>query len=118
MPSSTPFLSIIIPAHNEESRLARTLDEILAFYQLAVLLQPKSSSLKMPALTGHWKLLVSMQAKIRVIIVLHDDKPGKGLAVKTGMLAARGEYRFICDADLSMPRGGNLPFYPSHVHKH
>lgn len=28
---------------------------------------------------------------------------GKGHAVKTGMLEARGEYRFQCDADLSMP---------------
>jgi len=31
------------------------------------------------------------------------ERPGKGLAVRTGMLAARGDYRFICDADLSMP---------------
>ena len=35
--------------------------------------------------------------------VLHEPRQGKGAAVKTGMLAARGEYLFICDADLSMP---------------
>ena len=28
---------------------------------------------------------------------------GKGGAVQQGMLAARGEFRFLCDADLSMP---------------
>jgi len=28
---------------------------------------------------------------------------GKGGAVKAGMLAAAGKYRFLCDADLSMP---------------
>ena len=28
---------------------------------------------------------------------------GKGVAVKHGMLAASGEYRFMCDADLAMP---------------
>jgi dolichyl-phosphate beta-glucosyltransferase len=28
---------------------------------------------------------------------------GKGLAVRRGMFEARGTYRFICDADLSMP---------------
>jgi len=28
---------------------------------------------------------------------------GKGWAVRHGMLSARGEYRFLCDADLSMP---------------
>jgi dolichyl-phosphate beta-glucosyltransferase len=31
-----------------------------------------------------------------------DSIRGKGLAVKHGMLIASGEYRFMCDADLSM----------------
>jgi glycosyltransferase involved in cell wall biosynthesis len=35
--------------------------------------------------------------------VLHTDQRGKGLAVRMGMLAARGTYRFFADADLSMP---------------
>jgi glycosyltransferase involved in cell wall biosynthesis len=32
-----------------------------------------------------------------------EERRGKGNAVRRGMLEARGEYRFICDADLSMP---------------
>ena len=35
--------------------------------------------------------------------MLSEPRQGKGAAVKAGMLAARGEYLFICDADLSMP---------------
>ncbi len=35
--------------------------------------------------------------------VLREKETGKGRAVKTGMLAAGGEFRFMCDADLSMP---------------
>lgn len=35
--------------------------------------------------------------------VFKEEQRGKGNAVKRGMLEARGEYRFICDADLSMP---------------
>jgi dolichyl-phosphate beta-glucosyltransferase len=35
--------------------------------------------------------------------VLHEPRQGKGAAVKTGMLNGRGDYLFICDADLSMP---------------
>ncbi len=48
-----------------------------------------------------------------VVRGFHDANPtvrllslphrGKGGAVKQGMLEARGEYRFLCDADLSMP---------------
>ena len=37
------------------------------------------------------------------LIVLQEIHPGKGNAVRRGMLEAHGEYRFICDADLSMP---------------
>ena len=35
--------------------------------------------------------------------VLREERRGKGNAVKRGMLEAHGEYRFLCDADLSMP---------------
>ena len=37
------------------------------------------------------------------IQVLHLPHRGKGWAVKNGMLAAKGEYRLLCDADLSVP---------------
>ena len=37
------------------------------------------------------------------IRVLHLPHRGKGWAVKNGMLAAEGEYRLLCDADLSVP---------------
>lgn len=35
--------------------------------------------------------------------VLRESQRGKGLAVRRGMLEAQGRYRFMCDADLSMP---------------
>lgn len=37
------------------------------------------------------------------LTVLQEERRGKGNAVRRGMLSARGEYRFLCDADLSMP---------------
>ena len=38
--------------------------------------------------------------RIGLLSVAHG---GKGWAVRNGMLHSRGEYRFLCDADLSMP---------------
>ena len=35
--------------------------------------------------------------------VFHEQQRGKGNAVRRGMLEAQGDYRFLCDADLSMP---------------
>jgi len=43
--------------------------------------------------------------------VLKSEK-GKGAAVQHGMLAARGDYRFMCDADLSMPVEEIIKFIP------
>jgi len=37
------------------------------------------------------------------IVLQPEPHRGKGGAVKAGLLAAQGDYRFMCDADLSMP---------------
>ena len=47
--------------------------------------------------------------------VLSVDQRGKGLAVQKGMLSARGEYRFMCDADFSMPVSEINNFLPPAV---
>lgn len=39
-------------------------------------------------------------ANVRLI---REARPGKGRAVRLGVLAAEGEYLFLCDADLAMP---------------
>jgi len=38
-----------------------------------------------------------------IVSLLHQPIPGKGAAVRKGIFAGRGEYLFICDADLAMP---------------
>ena len=37
------------------------------------------------------------------VALLRLPRPAKGAAVRAGMLAAAGWYRFLCDADLAMP---------------
>jgi len=44
--------------------------------------------------------------------VIRSPARGKGLAVRRGMLEAKGEYRFMCDADLSMPIQEVAQFLP------
>ncbi len=99
---NTPFLSIIIPAHNEENRLPGTLAQVVDFlrlqsYQAEVLVVENGSSDRTLHVAQEWS---AAHPNLRV---LHTDQRGKGLAVQIGMLAARGTYRFMCDADLSMP---------------
>jgi len=99
---SKPFLSIIIPAHNEAERLPPSLEKIQAFvdtqdYQAEVLVVENGSS---DDTLGVARSFLSQMPYLRVLQV---EERGKGLAIQSGMLAAEGEYRFQCDADLSMP---------------
>ena len=97
-----PFLSIIIPVYNEETRLPRALEQVFAYlegqpFQAEVIVVENGS-------TDHTlevarKLTVSFPG----LCLLHEDLPGKGRAVRRGMLEATGEYRFFADADFSMP---------------
>ena len=99
---TTPFLSIVIPAHNEEGRLPRTLGQIFAFlekqaYISEVIVVENGSSDRTLELSSEFA------ARHLNMIVIREEQRGKGNAVRRGMLEAHGEYRFICDADLSMP---------------
>lgn len=96
------FLSIVIPAHNEENRLPRTLEDIFSFlkgqsYSSEVIVVENGST------DGTLPIANDFAKEYPNLIVIHEDRNGKGNAVRRGMLEARGEYRFICDADLSMP---------------
>lgn len=95
-------MSIVIPAHNEESRLPRTLGQIFAFlekqsYSSEVVIVENGSSDRTLELANEFTL------QYKNLIIIHEEQRGKGNAVRRGMLEAHGEYRFICDADLSMP---------------
>ncbi len=108
---TTPFLSIIIPAHNEEGRLPRTLGQIFSFldkqsYTSEVIIVENGSS------DRTFELAQDFSRKRPTLVVLHEEQQGKGNAVRSGMLHARGEYRFICDADLSMPIEETANFLP------
>ena len=96
------FLSVIIPAHNEEHRLPPTLKTVDAFLER----QPYASEILVVE-NGSQDLTAvvtdAFAADHPRVRLLQEHGRGKGLAVRAGMLHAAGQYRFICDADLSMP---------------
>jgi len=98
---TSPFVSIIIPAHNEETRLPHTLEQVFAFlerqaYSSEVLVVENGSN------DRTFEIAQSFARQHSSLRVLRETERGKGLAVCRGMLDAAGEYRFMCDADLSM----------------
>lgn len=98
-----PYLSIIIPAHNEESRLPPSLTEIDSYlrqqpYDAEVIVVENGSMDR----TYEVAMEFANTCEYARVIQSPDNMRGKGLAVKQGMLQACGQWRFICDADLSM----------------
>lgn len=98
-----PFLSLVIPAYNEESRLPDTLTAILDYlgqqpYTWEIVVADDGSFDATATIVRD--IATRSGADIRVLNLPHR---GKGWAVRNGMLAARGQYRCLCDADLSMP---------------
>lgn len=99
---SQPFLSLIIPAYNEEQRLPASLQSVYAFlaeqtYAWEVLVVENGSTDRTYAVAEQF---AAAHPGLRV---LRAEGRGKGLAVRQGMLAATGEWRMMLDADLSMP---------------
>ncbi|MCY3915606.1 MAG: glycosyltransferase family 2 protein [Chloroflexi bacterium] len=116
---SNPFLSIVIPAHNEESRLPPSLAQIDAFlrtksFESEVIIVENGSEDRTYEVARD-----CARAYPNVSVIQSPDNlRGKGLAVKQGMLAATGDWRFICDADLSMRIEELAKFLPPHSDGH
>ena len=104
------FLSVVIPAHNEENRLPGTLWQIIRFLEgqsfssEVIVVENGSVDKTFEVARG----FAQQHKNIRVI----QSERGKGAAVRRGMLEAHGEYRFMCDADLSMPVEEIVKFIP------
>lgn len=94
------LLSLIIPAYNEEDRIGTTLDRTLRYlqgqpYRWEVIVVDDGSRDR----TGHQVRRYAPDVRLYSLMT----NRGKGAAVRTGMLLARGYYRAFTDADLSTP---------------
>lgn len=98
-------ISVVLPVYNEEVTLKRTIDTVSAHLGS---LELDSEIIVVDNLSDDRTLDVAVECarRDRSIVVLHNShKHGKGWAVRTGMMHARGRMRFFMDADLSTPVG-------------
>ena len=94
---AAPFLSVVIPAYNEENRLGPTLETIKGY------LAGRDYTSEVLVVDNGSRDRTSEVAREAGVEVMEERRRGKGAAVRTGMLAARGEYVLFSDADLSTP---------------
>jgi glycosyltransferase involved in cell wall biosynthesis len=102
MSRRAPSLTVVIPAFNEAARIGRTLGEWSAHLAAA----PFAWDIRVvdDGSEDATRAIVAEAASRDARLVLQaEPHGGKGAAVRAGMLAATGDLRFMCDADLSMP---------------
>jgi dolichyl-phosphate beta-glucosyltransferase len=96
------YLSVIIPAYNEEQRIGNTLRAIHAYLQQ----QPYSAEIIVVddgSQDGTASLVRAYDTTPPIYMLQNDRNRGKGFSVRQGFLHARGEYLLFSDADLSTP---------------
>lgn len=101
---AAPELSIVIPAFNEERRLPVALQRIAAYIDARglnaeVIVVDDGSTDR----TAHVAYEFRDRMPMLFLLTTGDRNHGKGYAVRTGMLAARGRIAMFTDADLSAP---------------
>ncbi|HKX11550.1 MAG TPA: glycosyltransferase [bacterium] len=97
MDSAPPKVSLVVPFYNDQDRLLQRMAAAREFFQA----QPYRAEL----ILVDDGSTVDRGEEIRQAfpgaqLLRYTPNRGKGFAVRTGMLAAKGEYRFFTDADL------------------
>ena len=97
----TPRWSVVIPAYNEAQRLPPFLERVVAYFEGRD--EPYEIIVVDDGSTDGTADLVEARRLSTVRVLRLTPNQGKGAAVRTGMLAARGAYRLFADADGATP---------------
>ena len=107
-------LAVIVPAFNEATVIEASLTQLSAWlgasrWDWEIRVVDDGSDDRTAAIVRRFA-----RAEPRVMLQVEPHR-GKGAAVRAGMLASDAAYRFLCDADLSMPPHEIARFMPPHL---
>ncbi len=101
------LVSIVLPAYNEEARLPASLARVISFlaaqpFDGEIVIADDGSRDRTADIVRD-RAAAGLPARVALRLVQHERNHGKGAAIRTGVLAARGRYVFFMDADLATP---------------
>jgi len=97
------MLSIVIPAYNEEKRLPKALDPMLAYLKRKNI-RHEIIIVADKGIDRTWDVVRDYAKRYRAIkYIFNEKKQGKGFALKKGVLKTKGNFVLFADADTSTP---------------
>jgi glycosyltransferase involved in cell wall biosynthesis len=95
-------LSLVIPTFNEEAKIIQTLENLRFFlnendYDWDIIVSDNGSNDKTASLVKDY------QKKNSKVALIHSKYPGKGPAVRSGVLSCGKDYILVMDADMATP---------------
>jgi dolichyl-phosphate beta-glucosyltransferase len=98
---TTPDLSIIIPAYNEEALIPGTLDDLQTYMsarpeKYEIIVVDDGSQDKTAASIQAWQ----KRSSTDLHLLINPKNMGKGFSIRRGVLESRGRYVIFIDADL------------------
>jgi dolichyl-phosphate beta-glucosyltransferase len=102
-PEPGPALALVIPAYNEERRLAASLESVAAFAAshpggVEVVIVDDGSRDRTAEIARDFA-----KGRPAVLVLANDRNRGKGYSIRRGVLAASAPTVLVSDADLSTP---------------
>jgi len=98
---TSPDLSIIVPAYNEEALIVSTLEGLKTYFsrrpeQYEIIVVDDGSQDKSASCIANWQ----NTNRVDVRVLVNEKNKGKGFSIKRGVLESRGNYIIFIDADL------------------
>jgi dolichyl-phosphate beta-glucosyltransferase len=98
---TSPDLSIIVPAYNEEALIVSTLEGLKTYFstrpeRYEVIVVDDGSQDKTAACTQEWQ----KTNRVDVNLLVNEKNMGKGFSIQRAVQASRGSYIIFIDADL------------------
>ncbi len=97
------FLSVVVPAFNEETRISGTIERIGSylkknFAESEIIVVDDGST------DGTAEVITDLSRKFKNIrLIRYPENGGKGYAIRKGVLSSQGNLLLISDADMSTP---------------
>lgn len=97
------YCSIIIPLHNEQTRMREAVFKVIRYAEKNLMGRYEIILIENGSTDDTFIIARELSKTYRTVRAFQIQERSKAQAIRYGMFVAEGEYRYMCDVDLSTP---------------